>query len=1380
MASSGTEMHWARSGLGKGPRRRRWAWTKDQDGEGNSPGGWRDEQPLPEATSPELLEDFRRTQQQEWNPDKQESEGSSGEETEADDVRSPEGSTQPLPWPPGHDEQLDLTELDEDPGNLEVEEAGEKCQGLYCEDQRGFNTKAVGQGRTSGRVTSDKQASGHRLSEHPEIQPSIELSVARTWSSGTVSLGHPSDSLDSTSDGETDVLQPTTVAEALPKSLHHHVLCPDDRTGGSVARAIPAEFQNSLATSAQNPQRTAGTWGQQTTSLPSSQPEDQTWKPIKASPKPLPSRFTGSTTSLSPQLKPAQKVRSQHKRGSILASHSSSDVPKYGQGRLNYPLPDLSKVGPRVKFPKDESYRPPKSRGHSREVPAGPLIFKSPAEIVREVLLSSGEASLATDPLHTHPVTRVPQEFQTPEQATELVHQLQEDYHKLLTKYAEAENTIDQLRLGAKVNLYWDPPQPSQSAHAGMVSQGTKVFSFTIPQPQSAERWSGPPQDPRASKATGWPPPQGAMSPSSPPSMPTSGWVPEHQGIVTDLPSTGWTQVLASQASQLLSKVESFEQLVQAGHLPPQDQLKGFRRLRAAHTALEEGYLRACQDRHRAPQLATSKGTPGTLNPCRELEAEIFRLGVHLEDLQELMDQTPQEAELCGSDPSPDSFLATPFPHQSVHLPVPLGPAASPASTIATAANTPASTCTMPVNEETSPCGSEVEGSPWDLPTPLRDRGLQVEQDFHGLLERYLSMKSLPEALKVEEDNNHRGLVEGDGAASSPGKTEAPRAPSGQCPALAEESHRTPVQEDVEQVVSVKPPSVQTSMASDRCMPCLGKAEAGLQGTKSPASHQSSMTSLEGSGPSEHVPCKALVQAGGSHVEEPWMASPETDSGFVGSETSRVSPLTQTPEHRLSHFSSPGTSARCFTASAPHDRTSHPKARGPVVSRRAIKPNIPRSQAQRHLSSLGSPLQPGTHRSCPELCCCSLAPSLEFEGQSRISEQLRPGRASGPALASAPASSPVPHRSAESTPDLLLTKTERDKAIRELQAEVSRLRLQLEDSLHRPPAGSPTRLASTFDPPTQSPHQPEASLAKWHSQYGSKSTERLSREPAGAKPAGPAGRRRSRSSSVPREVPRLSLSLESELHSPRLTSENKTTENHPREEGEGMRAAGGLRQRDRVSFRGQYTGQEYHALAPKAVLKDSGSTSCPHCQPTSIRDTGKRVNTTRNPLGPAATDTLRCHLCGHIGSHAEAEGPSPATSGRNKATLATPNPKQKSRRASSPAQPPPGLWYLAAAPPALAPPALAYISSVPVMPYPPATVYYATPAPTSAATASSRPGPRQQSSAQLGLDELEELHEALSQAVRAAEDVRSTTRHMSRSLSADLRHARGLRGSCLF
>lgn len=32
------------------------------------------------------------------------------------------------------------------------------------------------------------------------------------------------------------------------------------------------------------------------------------------------------------------------------------------------------------------------------------------------------------------------------------------------------------------------------------------------------------------------------------------------------------------------------------------------------------------------------------------------------------------------------------------------------------------------------------------------------------------------------------------------------------------------------------------------------------------------------------------------------MVSPETDSGFVGSETSIVSPFTQTPEHQISHI----------------------------------------------------------------------------------------------------------------------------------------------------------------------------------------------------------------------------------------------------------------------------------------------------------------------------------------------------------------------------------------------------------------------------------------------------------------------------------------------
>lgn len=44
----------------------------------------------------------------------------------------------------------------------------------------------------------------------------------------------------------------------------------------------------------------------------------------------------------------------------------------------------------------------------------------------------------------------------------ETLTQLQKEYNSLLRKYAEAENTIDELRLGAKVSLYSDSPTPQQ------------------------------------------------------------------------------------------------------------------------------------------------------------------------------------------------------------------------------------------------------------------------------------------------------------------------------------------------------------------------------------------------------------------------------------------------------------------------------------------------------------------------------------------------------------------------------------------------------------------------------------------------------------------------------------------------------------------------------------------------------------------------------------------------------------------------------------------------------------------------------------------------------------------------------------------------------
>lgn len=58
-----------------------------------------------------------------------------------------------------------------------------------------------------------------------------------------------------------------------------------------------------------------------------------------------------------------------------------------------------------------------------------------------------------------------------------------------------------------------------------------------------------------------------------------------------------------------------------AGHsgLPGLVWFQGFQLLKAAHSALEEEYLKACREQHLVEQLAGSKGTPGKFDPGRYL-----------------------------------------------------------------------------------------------------------------------------------------------------------------------------------------------------------------------------------------------------------------------------------------------------------------------------------------------------------------------------------------------------------------------------------------------------------------------------------------------------------------------------------------------------------------------------------------------------------------------------------------------------------------------------------------------------------------------------------------------------------------------------------------
>lgn len=98
---------------------------------------------------------------------------------------------------------------------------------------------------------------------------------------------------------------------------------------------------------------------------------------------------------------------------------------------MSYPKPDFSNVEPRVRIPKG-GYKPPKSRNSLKREslsPEQPLVFKSPADIVKEVLLHTTDRCLGPSDSDISPACApdsiVPQEFRCRQQATTLLEQLQ-------------------------------------------------------------------------------------------------------------------------------------------------------------------------------------------------------------------------------------------------------------------------------------------------------------------------------------------------------------------------------------------------------------------------------------------------------------------------------------------------------------------------------------------------------------------------------------------------------------------------------------------------------------------------------------------------------------------------------------------------------------------------------------------------------------------------------------------------------------------------------------------------------------------------------------------------------------------------------------------
>ncbi|XP_061656311.1 microtubule organization protein AKNA isoform X2 [Phyllopteryx taeniolatus] len=357
---------------------------------------------------------------------------------------------------------------------------------------------------------------------------------------------------------------------------------------------------------------------------------------------------------------------SSHNKPKEDCCHTPRRPKESRKGLPSHWIPDLSKVKPRVSFPKGD-YKPPKSRWSSKNppkslTPEAPVVFKSPADIVKEVLLNKTDGP--QPPLQLNKATSVdgpngtvPQEFRCQQKAGILLDQLQEDHGKLLTKYAEAANTIDRLRLEAKVNLYSEQPKPAHVMPFGLHVEPSKFMRLDFPQAQKAQpnsvspQPSGPTTHIRTSSDL-------CLSASIPKSSECQG----SQKVAT---------TLYARADKFLHQLQDFEDLLK--NKTPFQLVKGLAQLYQGLDSLEKGYLSAKKE-HKVLQQPGAEHSH--FDPKRELEEFIYQCGRHMDELRERVDQRTLDVDsahsLClqgqKSSPSDDSHS------ERQHTPLPLDP----------------------------------------------------------------------------------------------------------------------------------------------------------------------------------------------------------------------------------------------------------------------------------------------------------------------------------------------------------------------------------------------------------------------------------------------------------------------------------------------------------------------------------------------------------------------------------------------------------------------------------------------------------------------------------------------------------------------------------
>lgn len=943
-------------------------------------------------------------------------------------------------------------------------------------------------------------------------------------------------------------------------------------------------------------------------------------------------------------------------RNSAIKNHrncktSHMDPDDIRKGQLNHALPDFSKVEPKVRFPKRSEYKPPKSRRppHVRtSYPGLPVVFKSPAEIVKEVLLSScdgttGSPSSSETQKHLHNI--VPEEFRCPQQASTLMQQLQEDYNRLLTKYAEAENTIDRLRLEAKVGLSSEPPKPSTAVLSGVIQEGSKVITISFPQAQRAEFSTGSVHLTQQKELSE----NSRKAATQPSSVGSISW--RRSGSLTP---DHLTDTLSKQNQRFQLQVDAFESLLKGGKLKPCEQTKGLSTLAEGQESLERAYLNA---RVQYQMLQQQQGGHAIFDPDRDLEGQIFRSGMRLEELKEWLEQAEQNQPV--SEPT-----LSPYPPSDVLSASMLEP--EPVPEIPLSAVCPEACVGVEVSSVSGESDSgreEMEMLPFVL-HPLDNKHQRVEKDFSELMDCYQSVKELPGTLDQAVTLKSHDLLDF-GSSVPPGKKSVTdRQP---LKTVNEREMRKPAQQ--QPAAGCVPPSCP-SVSSQVCdsmethpeafCHSFVLAEESTRESKTAGNmkaQSTSLTSLEERTHHRTVGLKAKAKT----LRAPPMdgvMSPETDSGFMGSESSQLTPALHSPLHQRAVISS-------IRLSDPHTKdTERPESASPsgqpfIVSPSPSQPSP--NTTKKHIDTSGKCTGPykkigGEERCSFSSLSSSLSPlhwprssilpwtsSLTSQSERGADEeeekaqkdkypqptnqQLRSHRS--PSL-----HRPYHHSSAQLT--------NHQEALQSLQKEVNRLKKRLEGNLRLSKPARPMRTEVSASEDTRGHTHPQTSTPQRHDLRSLKRRRRQTeRAGNGEKERGISPRPvlRQRSASLPRHRPETDMTSDSEhaQSEPRPSTSRYVPVSPVKSRGRRQTRRFECHKEDSTSGRSDNSDE--------AEPNGGAESLCPDC----ISDrTSALTRLLRSRSSPhlAQTSCSHCPLCGALQAIQRASKPAPVSSPR--------------------------------------------------------------------------------------------------------------------------------------